>query len=80
VSSQPIPVWAVCNGGVIKKLPLFKQCLNKWAFMSWFHRINGGSDIDFTAQAIGRRVLLVQGMETSVVVRVRAGRVVVEPA
>jgi len=75
-----VQVWAVCNGGVIKKRDLLKLCLNKWPFMSWFARVHGGDDIEFTAESIGRRSLLVLGMETPAVVRVRQGRIVVEEA
>jgi hypothetical protein len=78
--SKPIPVWAVCNNGVIKKTAVFKQCLSKWAFMSWFHLVNGGDDIDFTPESVGRRVLRVQGMDREVLVRVRSGRIVTEEA
>jgi hypothetical protein len=78
--NRPIDVWACCNGGVIKKLVVFKQCLARWQFMSWFHRINGGDDIDFTAEAVGRRVLRVHGMDKEVLVRVQRGRIVVEEA
>lgn len=78
--ANPIPVWAVCNNGVIKKVSELKRCLAKWAFMSWFHRINGGADIDWTAEAIGHRVLRVEGMEQPMLVRVRGGRIVVEEA
>lgn len=65
-------VRAVCNNGYIKKKATLKECVGKYNWMTWFQAAR--IDIDATPQSVGRRRLIVDGLDKPAEVTVIKGQ------